>query len=119
MLLLQSSGTIGLDNGGFATSGPRRGTESIVWILEVTASTARSSLGPTLNQDLFRAKQIMSSFTVKDALTQSDKRGGLLSCTPFFVNFHRFHGGSSGRFDRIRERDRNYAFMLTELGIME
>jgi len=37
----------------------------------------------------------------------------------FFVNFHGGHGGSSGRFDRIRERDRNYAFMLTELGIKE
>ena len=49
MLLLQSSGTIGLDNGGFATSGPRRGTENTVWILEATASTARSSLGPTLS----------------------------------------------------------------------
>jgi oligopeptidase B len=37
----------------------------------------------------------------------------------FFVNFHGGHGGSSGRFDRIRERDRNYAFMLTQLGIKE
>lgn len=37
----------------------------------------------------------------------------------FFVNLHGGHGGSSGRFDRIRERDRNYAFMLTELGIIE
>jgi oligopeptidase B len=35
----------------------------------------------------------------------------------FFVNLHGGHGGSSGRYDRIRERDRNYAFMLTELGI--
>ena len=35
------------------------------------------------------------------------------------LNFHGGHGGSSGRFDRIRESDRNYAFMLTELGIME
>jgi oligopeptidase B len=37
----------------------------------------------------------------------------------FFVNFRGGHGGSSGRFDRIRERDRNYAFMLTQLGIKE
>jgi oligopeptidase B len=37
----------------------------------------------------------------------------------FFVNLHGGHGGSSGRYDRIRERDRNYAFMLTELGIIE
>jgi oligopeptidase B len=37
----------------------------------------------------------------------------------FFVNLHGGHSGSSGRFDRIRERDRNYAFMLTELGITE
>ncbi|HZD78201.1 MAG TPA: S9 family peptidase [Acidobacteriaceae bacterium] len=35
----------------------------------------------------------------------------------FFVNLHGGHGGSSGRYDRIREKDRNYAFMLTELGI--
>jgi oligopeptidase B len=37
----------------------------------------------------------------------------------FFVNLHGGHGGSSGRYDRIRERDRNYAFMLTELGIIK
>lgn len=35
----------------------------------------------------------------------------------FFINMHGGHGGSSGRYDRIREADRNYAFMLTELGI--
>lgn len=35
----------------------------------------------------------------------------------FFVNLHGGHGGSSGRYNRIRERDRNYAFLLTELGI--
>ncbi len=37
----------------------------------------------------------------------------------FFVNLHGGHGGSSGRFDRIREKTRNYAFMLTELGITQ
>jgi oligopeptidase B len=37
----------------------------------------------------------------------------------FFTNLHGGHGGSSGRYDRIRERDRNYAFMLTELGIIQ
>jgi len=35
----------------------------------------------------------------------------------FFINMHGGHGGSSGRYDRIRDQDRNYAFMLTELGI--
>jgi oligopeptidase B len=37
----------------------------------------------------------------------------------FFINMHGGHGGSSGRYDSIRERDRNYAFMLTELGITQ
>jgi oligopeptidase B len=37
----------------------------------------------------------------------------------FFINMHGGHGGSSGRYDRIRERDRNYAFMLTQLGIAQ
>jgi oligopeptidase B len=35
----------------------------------------------------------------------------------FFINMHGGHGGSSGRYDRLLEEDRNYAFMLTELGI--
>jgi len=37
----------------------------------------------------------------------------------FFINMHGGHGGSSGRYDRIRETDRRYAFMLTELGITQ
>ena len=37
----------------------------------------------------------------------------------FFINMHGGHGGSSGRYDAIRERDRNYAFMLTQLGITQ
>ncbi len=37
----------------------------------------------------------------------------------FFINMHGGHGGSSGRFDRIREADRRYAFMLTQLGITQ
>jgi oligopeptidase B len=37
----------------------------------------------------------------------------------FFINMHGGHGGSSGRYDRIHEADRRYAFMLTELGITE
>jgi oligopeptidase B len=37
----------------------------------------------------------------------------------FFINMHGGHGGSSGRYDRIRERDRNYAFLLTQLGITQ
>jgi len=37
----------------------------------------------------------------------------------FFINMHGGHGGSSGRYDRIREADRRFAFMLTHLGITE
>jgi oligopeptidase B len=37
----------------------------------------------------------------------------------FFINMHGGHGGSSGRYDRIRELDRRYAFMLTQLGITQ
>lgn len=37
----------------------------------------------------------------------------------FFINMHGGHGGSSGRYDRIREADRRYAFMLNELGITQ
>jgi oligopeptidase B len=37
----------------------------------------------------------------------------------FFINMHGGHGGSSGRYDRIREADRRYAFMLTQLGITD
>ncbi len=37
----------------------------------------------------------------------------------FFINMHGGHGGSSGRYDRIHEADRRFAFMLTELGITQ
>jgi oligopeptidase B len=37
----------------------------------------------------------------------------------FFINMHGGHGGSSGRYDRIKESDRRYAFMLTELGVTQ
>ena len=37
----------------------------------------------------------------------------------FFINMHGGHGGSSGRYDRVREQDRRYAFMLTQLGITQ
>ena len=37
----------------------------------------------------------------------------------FFINMHGGHGGSSGRYDRVREQDRRYAFMLTELGVTD
>jgi len=37
----------------------------------------------------------------------------------FFINMHGGHGGSSGRYDRIREQDRRYAFLLTQLGITQ
>ena len=37
----------------------------------------------------------------------------------FFINLHGGHGGSSGRYDRIREQDQRYAFMLNQLGITQ
>jgi oligopeptidase B len=37
----------------------------------------------------------------------------------FFINMHGGHGGSSGRYDHVREQDRRYAFMLTQLGISQ
>jgi oligopeptidase B len=37
----------------------------------------------------------------------------------FFINMHGGHGGSSGRYDQIRERDKYYAFLLTQLGIKQ
>ena len=37
----------------------------------------------------------------------------------FFINMHGGHGGSSGRYDRIREADRRYAFLLTQLGVTQ
>ena len=35
------------------------------------------------------------------------------------INMHGGHGGSSGRYDRIKEADRRYAFLLTQLGITQ
>jgi oligopeptidase B len=35
----------------------------------------------------------------------------------FMINMHGGHGGSSGRYDSIRERTFDYAFMLEQLGI--
>ena len=37
----------------------------------------------------------------------------------FFINMHGGHGGSSGRFDRLRDQERNYAFLLTQLGVTQ
>jgi oligopeptidase B len=37
----------------------------------------------------------------------------------FMINMHGGHGGSSGRYDSIRERTFNYAFMLEQLGITQ
>jgi oligopeptidase B len=37
----------------------------------------------------------------------------------FFINMHGGHGGSTGRYDRIKEQDRRHAFMLTQLGITQ
>jgi len=33
----------------------------------------------------------------------------------FFINMHGGHGGSSGRYDRLRDQERNYAFLLRQL----
>ena len=37
----------------------------------------------------------------------------------FYTNMHGGHGGSSGRYDRIREVAFNWAFLLTQLGVPE
>ena len=55
-----------------------------------------------------------SKYTAKLRALKTDKNPLV-----FFINMHGGHGGSSGRYDSIKERDRNYAFMLTELGITQ
>jgi oligopeptidase B len=37
----------------------------------------------------------------------------------FYTNMHGGHGGSSGRYDRIKEVSFNWAFLLTQLGVPE
>jgi oligopeptidase B len=71
-----------------------------------------------LVQTSFDDSQVMywepSKYTAKLRALKTDKNPLV-----FFVNMHGGHGGSSGRYDSIRERDRNYAFMLTQLGITQ
>ena len=37
----------------------------------------------------------------------------------FLINMHGGHGGSSGRYDALREQTFNYAFMLEQFGITQ
>ena len=71
-----------------------------------------------LVQTSFDDSQVMywepSKYVAKLRALKTDKQPLV-----FFINMHGGHGGSSGRYDAIRERDRNYAFMLTQLGIAE
>jgi oligopeptidase B len=71
-----------------------------------------------LVQTSFDDSQVMywepSKYTAKLRAVKTDSNPLV-----FFVNMHGGHGGSSGRYDSIRERDRNYAFMLTQLGITQ
>jgi oligopeptidase B len=71
-----------------------------------------------LVQTSFDDSQVMywepSKYTAKLRALKTDKNPLV-----FFINMHGGHGGSSGRYDSINERDRNYAFMLTELGITQ
>jgi oligopeptidase B len=71
-----------------------------------------------LVQTSFDDSQVMywepSKYVAKLRANKTDKNPLV-----FFVNMHGGHGGSSGRYDRIREADRRYAFLLTELGITQ
>jgi oligopeptidase B len=53
-----------------------------------------------------------SKYVAKLRATKTDKNPLV-----FFINLRGGHGGPSGRYDRVREKDRNYAFMLTQMGI--
>jgi oligopeptidase B len=71
-----------------------------------------------LVQTSFDDSQVMywepSKYVAKLRAVKTDKNPLV-----FFINMHGGHGGSSGRYDRIRESDRRYAFMLTQLGITQ
>lgn len=69
-----------------------------------------------LVQTSFDDSQVMywepAKYTAKLRALKTDKNPLL-----FFINMHGGHGGSSGRYDRVAERARNFAFMLNQLGI--
>ena len=71
-----------------------------------------------LVQTSFDDSQVMywepSKYVAKLRALKTDKQPLV-----FFINMHGGHGGSSGRYDRIKESDRRYAFMLTQLGITQ
>jgi oligopeptidase B len=71
-----------------------------------------------LVQTSFDDSQVMywepSKYVAKLRANKTDKNPLV-----FFINMHGGHGGSSGRYDRIREADRRYAFLLTQLGITQ
>jgi oligopeptidase B len=71
-----------------------------------------------LVQTSFDDSQVMywepSKYVAKLRAVKTDKNPLV-----FFINMHGGHGGSSGRYDRIREADRRYAFLLTQLGITQ
>ena len=71
-----------------------------------------------LVQTSFDDSQVMywepSKYVAKLRASKTDKNPLV-----FFINMHGGHGGSSGRYDRIREADRRYAFLLTQLGITQ
>jgi oligopeptidase B len=71
-----------------------------------------------LVQTSFDDSQVMywepSKYVAKLRAVKTDKNQLV-----FFINMHGGHGGSSGRYDRFREADRRYAFLLTQLGITQ
>jgi len=71
-----------------------------------------------LVQTSFDDSQVMywepSKYVAKLRANKTDKNPLV-----FFINMHGGHGGSSGRYDRIREADRRYAFLLTQMGITQ
>jgi oligopeptidase B len=81
-------------------------------------NVARKAYPAMLVQTSFDDSQVMywepSKYVAKLRALKTDQNPLV-----FFVNMHGGHGGSSGRYDSIRERDRNYAFMLTQLGITQ
>ena len=71
-----------------------------------------------LVQSSFDDSQVMywepSKYVAKLRALKTDKNPLV-----FFINMHGGHGGSSGRYDRIHESDRRYAFLLAQLGISQ
>ncbi len=81
-------------------------------------NVAAKSYPAILVQTSFDDSQVMywepSKYVAKLRALKTDKNPLV-----FFINMHGGHGGSSGRYDRVRESDRRYAFMLTQLGITQ